>query len=194
MDRPLRLVAVAALSVAAMAILGGCPFMTKPEEKPPTPTVTYLPRTSAENLLKNLKTAYVHRQAAPYESLLATDFEFFFAEEDQHIAEKYTRADEVEVNQNMCNSSDVDYVQLDFSVGDLLPDPTKADPKYPDRNLWKLTATNVDLELRRREGGDSKTYQLQNGIQNFWFREESWVDPKNGLKVWTIVQWQEVTG
>jgi len=193
MRRPIRLLTLAALSVVAMAALSGCPFSTKPEPPDPVDPVTYLPRTSAENLLANLKTAYEERQTAPYESLLATDFEFYFAEQDIQIATKYTRDDEIEVHRNMCNSSDVDYVRLEFTLGELLPDPTHADPKYPDRNLWTLTATNVDLELRRREGGDVKTYQLDDGIQKFWFREEAWTDPKNGGKVWTIVQWNELS-
>jgi hypothetical protein len=145
------------------------------------------PRTSPQNLLYNLHGAYEHRFAAPYESLLAVDFLFLFCENDQSIADHFDRDDEVTAHQDMFSSLEVQSVQLDFALGELTEDVNMPDPKYPDRNLWTLMMTNVDLELRCWD----MTYPLEDGIEQFWFREESWTDPHTGLPAWTIVRWQE---
>lgn len=192
MNRPMRILTLAALAATGVTLLSGCPFSTdpKPPDKPPS---VYEPRTSPANLLKNLRTAYLLREAAQYESLLAKDFEFYFSEEDQHIAEKYTRDDEIGVHRRMFSSDEVQQLTLSFNASALTEDVNKPDPKYPDRNLWTITLTNVDLLLRRTELGAPKTYELQEGIEQYWFRQESWIDPDSGQKIWTIVQWKELS-
>ncbi len=192
MNRHLRILALAALAAAGVALMSGCPFSTDPKDPPP-PEDPYLPRTSAANLLLNLKTAYLLREVAPYESLLARDFEFYFSEEDQSIAEKLTRDEEISIHRNMFGSDEVQNITLSFTTGDLTEDVNKPDPRYPDRNLWTITLTNVDLTLRVVNEGQTTTYELQDGIEQYWFREEAWTDRKTGDKIWTIVQWKELT-
>jgi hypothetical protein len=196
MNRALRLLTLATAATAAAATLSGCPFATKTGDGiiDPHPIVTYEPRTSPQNLLLNLKKAYNLRETAPYESLLATDFEFYFSEEDQQIAEKLTRDQEIDTHRNMCTSAQVDDISLEFPMAEAILDENKPDPKYPDRNLWTIVLTNVDLVLRTKDNqGQSMTYKLEDGIEQFWFREESWLDPKTGKNIWTIVQWKELT-
>ncbi len=193
MIRPIRIAAPAAMALAAF-LLSGCPFSTNSNKKvvDPPPPIEYKPRTSIENLLLNLEQAYVNREAAEYESLLAEDFEFYFSEEDQHIAVKLNRDDEIGVHQRMFSASEVQGIELSFSEGQIFEDDTTPDPKYPDRFLWTITLTNVDLKLHAtNDQGVLVTHHLDNGVEQFWFREEAWTDPDTGDNIWTIVQWRE---
>lgn len=191
MKRPLRTFAIVALAAAGSALLSGCPFSTDKGDPKPTPSI-YRLRTEPENLMYNLKMAYLQRETAEYESLLAQDFEFFFSEEDQQIAEKLTRDEEIDIHRNMCTSDRVQSITLAFPEADLQEDVNKPDPKYPDRNLWTMVITNVDLELRATDDqGHSTTYRLEDGVEQYWFRQESW--EIDGDPVWTIVQWKELT-
>jgi hypothetical protein len=178
------------LAAAVLCLVAGCDDSTKPKDEDTGPT--YQARTSPQNLLANLKLAYEERELTPYDSLLATEFEFYFSEEDQRIAEKLTRNEEITVHENMFSSTQVEDITLTFSLGDLALDTNEPDPAHPGQFLWTLTATNVDLVLRVTRDGMTTFYDMEDGIEQFWFREESWTDA-HGNAIWMIVKWRELT-
>ncbi len=152
----------------------------------------YEARTSPQNLIANLKTAYLLREVVPYDSLLATDFEFLFSEEDQMIGEKLTRTEEMTVHQNMFSSDAVQSITLSFTNGELTQDTGEPDPANPGQFLWTLIMTNADLMLRVLWDGQTTTYEMQDGIEQFWFRQVPWTD-SHGNPIWKIVKWRELT-
>ncbi len=178
------------LAAAALCLVAGCDNSTEPKRKDTGPA--YLARTSPQNLLVNLKLACVNRDLAPYDSLLAAGFEFYFSAEDTSIAEKLNRSEEIAVHRNLCSSTKVESIALSFTLGDLTLDTDQPDPAHPGQFLWTLTATNVDLRLQVTEDGATKTYEMQDGVEQFWFREESWTDA-HGNAIWAIVKWKELT-
>ena len=178
------------LAAAALGLAAGCDNSTEPKHKDTGPA--YLARTSPLNLLENLRLAYVNRDLVGYDSLLATGFEFYFSAEDQYIAEKFTRIEELAVHGSMCSSTQVESVTVSFIVGALTLDTGEPDPENPGQFLWTLTATNADLVLRVNHGGQPAIYEVQAGIEQFWFREESWTDAR-GNPIWTIVKWRELS-
>ncbi len=190
MKARVRVWAFGILAAAALWGISGCEQSTEaPAIEYPSP---YLARTSPQNLLANLRLAYVNRDLAAYDSLLATDFAFYFSEEDQAIAEKLTRSEELTVHGNICSSTHVESIALSFTLGDLTLDTDQPDLAHPGQFLWTLTATNVDLRLQVIQDGEMTTYEMQDGVEQFWFREESWTDA-HGHKIWTIVKWRELT-
>jgi hypothetical protein len=122
------------------------------------------------------------------------DFQFYFSEEDQQIAEKLVRTEEVTVHQNMFASPQVEGITLEFTLDDPVLDEGKPDPARPGEHLWTVLMTNVDLNLRTHYGqGGHITYKMENGIEQFWFRQEDRVAPGSGNAIWTIVEWKELT-
>jgi hypothetical protein len=178
---------------AGSCVLGsGCSKSDDPKRVVPPPVVQ--DRSSPEAVLLSLRDAYLNREAADYESLLAVDFQFYFSEEDQQIAEKLVREQEVTVHQNMFGSQLVNNIALGFTPGDLILDEGKSDPRQPGQFLWTILMTNVDLQLRTRDNqGQTMTYRVEDAIEQFWFRQEERVEPGSGNAIWTIVEWKELT-
>ncbi len=163
------------------------------DDDPPTRNTPSGPdRSSPQALLAGLREAYLDRKIADYDSLLAADFEFYFSEEDQFIAEKFVRSEEIGVHRNMFGSADLLQISLDFTLGELTADQSMPDTLGVDEYLWTILMTNTDLELRRREGGELMTYRLDNARERFWFRRESRVTPGGAQPIWTIVEWREL--
>lgn len=181
----LRLVFLGVFSILLMDCSSDSPTRIT-ESEPATP------RTSPQNLLLLLQEAYVNREAADYESLLAESFEFFFCEEDLQIAFKLNRSDEVGIHERMFSASEVEGIELGFNLSAAVEDTTKADPRYPDRFLWTIVMTHVDLKVHAtNDQGVLVTHHLDNGVEQFWFRQESWTDPGTGDPIWTLVMWRE---
>lgn len=193
MKRLIRLI-VLCLWLPVVAGLAGCPFMTDTGEKPDVPTPPkFEARTSPENLLSNLKTSYEERELAEYESLLATDFTFFYEDAQTHIPDSWSRQEEIDIHENMFDSDYVQTLRLDFDYGAVILDTLKSTPQD---SLWEMTITNVDLYLFGTSPGfpdeAPQKYEMEDGIQRFWFRKNPWKDPGANEYVWTIVEWQEV--
>jgi len=193
--RASRQVLLGSLSLG-LALLGlllaglGCGDDDSPTGNTPPPVT--LDRSSPQAVLASLREAYLNRRIADYDSLLAADFEFYFSEQDLQIAEKYLRSEEVDVHTNMFSSTDLLSIDLDFTLGELTQDESMPDTLGADEYLWTILMTNTDLELRRKEGGQLKTYQLDDAVQRFWFRRENRMTPGTGRAIWTIVEWREL--
>jgi hypothetical protein len=179
----------AARWVGLLALLGvvGCPFMPT-KDKPVDPVDKFLPRTSPENLLANLKMAYRERETAEYESLLAMDFTFVLAPEDAGqpgMPSQWGRNTEIGVHQRMFDADLVQSLSLDFVVGDRLFDEAG--------QLWTITITNVDLSLygMTPDHPTPKNYQVLDGSSKFWFRQNNWTVPGTTDRIWSIVKWED---
>ena len=179
----------AARWVGLLALLGvvGCPF--SPDKGKPDPVEPkFLERTSPENLLANLKTAYREREAAEYESLLAKDFTFVLTPEDAGqpgMPSQWGANTEIGIHQQMFDADLVTYLSLDFVVGDRVFDDTD--------QLWTITITDVDLSLRGMtpDHPTPKSYSVENGTSKFWFRQNDWTVPSTSDRIWSIVKWED---
>ncbi|MBM3316311.1 MAG: hypothetical protein FJY75_00520 [Candidatus Eisenbacteria bacterium] len=168
--------------------LAGCPFMPTKNDKPPDPVPVFQPRTSPENLLANLKTAYKERAVAEYESLLARDFTFVLSPEDAGqpgMPDAWGRNTEITVHQKMFDGDLVQSLSLDFMAGQRVFDPVD--------HYWTITISNVDLYLRGMtpDRPTLTTYRVQDGTSRFWFRQNSWNATGTNEPVWTIVKWED---
>jgi len=185
------------LFLALMVPLVGCPFSTKPSPKDIVdPPATFKPRTHPDSLLQNLMLAYEQLMPAEFESLLAQDFVFQFSDidvlDDDVPSDDLAREDEVGIHQRMFDNALVQTLTLSFEydISSLEVDELVSSP---EDTLWTLLLTNVDLFLY---GGtpqypdEPASYELENGVEQFWFRKNSWTHD-NGDPIWTIVHWKE---
>jgi hypothetical protein len=184
--------ALLALGLPGVTLLAsGCADSDQPTRVgPPVPD-----RSSPQAVLASLREAYLNREIPDYESLLAVDFEFYFSEEDVQIAEKFTREEDLQAHGWMFQCESVEYVSLEFTMGELTLDPTKPDPARPGGFLWTITITNVDVTVRcHNDQGQPITYRHDDGADQFWFRQEERLEPGTDEPIWLIVGWKELTG
>jgi hypothetical protein len=150
-------------------------------------------RSSPEAVLLSLRDAYLNREADDYASLLADGFEFYFSPEDQQIAQKLLRSEEVEVHQSMFASPSVDQIGLEFTLSEPFLDQSKPDPKRAGDYLWSIYMDDLDLALRMRDNqGKSLTYRAGDSLQQFWFRQQPSGVLGSGELVWVIAEWREL--
>ncbi len=182
----------AAMAIGLIALLGvsGCPFMPDQDNNGgPPPPPAFLARTSPENLLNNLKSAYKQRAAAEFESLLAQNFTFVLSADDANkpgMDPQWGRDVEVRAHQRMFDNTYVITLTLDFVVG-----PRQWDAA---EGMYTILISNVNLYLHGStpsHPGDPKEYRVENSNCKFWFVQKGWTDASNGLPVWTIVKWED---
>ena len=107
--------------------------------------VQFLPNTSPENLLLNLEKAYDERILVAYDSLMATDFLFYFSEEDQQqFPESYDWQDEHAAHSRMFDPAWVQDLQLSFNIGELTLDEERT---TVNDTVWTATVDQVDLYI-----------------------------------------------
>ena len=145
-------------------------------------------RSTPQAVLQRLREAWVNLEADDYDLLLAADFTFYFSEDDYTIGYSYTRQQEMEAFQGMCNSPNVDKIILSFVLSEPSLDQNKPDPERPGEFLRTVLMTNTRLELFTQ----NFTYLLENAVERFWFREETPEVPGTSDAIWKIVEWKEV--
>jgi hypothetical protein len=194
--RPAFTVAALGLWLLATLTISGCPFMPPDNPVEPPPVESFRPRTSAENLLANLKTAYSQRDIAEYESLLTPDFAFYFTEQDQSnpdIGDSWGRDYEIEAHASMFDGEFVHTLTLDFDMGT---------PRFDEESfngtdsLWISDIANLDLDLfgtpPNHPGETPQWYRVQDGQATFWFRKTLWATD-SGNPIWAIAAIEETT-
>ncbi len=148
----LRGLAVSAVSVLLMSALTGCwnPFAPDPGGNgPPVQPAEYRIRENPQDVIHNLKTAYVHMDADEYLDCLAEDFVFFLNPEDlladPTLPEYWGKAGEEEIHVNMFGEGDphVERIELVFTHEDDVWDD--GDPGDPLDDLWTY---REDIDLR----------------------------------------------
>jgi hypothetical protein len=171
----------------ALAAFAGCGDKeTDPGHHEQSP---FLPRTSASNVLHNLRQAYLDRNVAQYDSLLADDFTFVLSVEDQQkpdMPDNWTRDIEVAIHRHMFDPAMAQTLILAF-------DP--ADPVWDSAdNMYAALISNVSLYLYGSTPAhptDVKEYRVTGGRGKFWFRKNGWLAPGTADSVWTVVKWQD---
>ncbi len=181
------------IAILCMAILLASCSGERPTYPWVEPTPGFRPRTSVQNLLHNLHMAYDERNLTAFDSLLAEDYRFFFAKEDQDIADSLTAAQEHEIHTHMFGLDYVAKLVLSFDIGQVTRDTLEW---LPEDDVWTMTITNVDLYVFGRTPrfpeDELKAYEMEDGRQRFWFRRNPWTDPATGDRIWTIVRWREL--
>jgi hypothetical protein len=146
----------------------------------------------------NLKTAYEERDLAQYDSLLAPGFVFYLSPDDIHIAESLGRQVEIESHTNLFDADLVEALDVSFEVGTAEADSSRPDPLHPGQYLWTLTLTQTDLYIfgkapMQHPDEPPGAYQVEDATEQFWLRRNGWQDPDTGERVWTIVEWRELS-
>ena len=189
MKHPMRGAIAGAMLLLVLGIVG-CPF--SPEKggggggNPPT----FLPRTTPQNLLYNLKQAYKERNIAEYESLLANpSFTFELSDEDQdkpEMPDNWGRDPEILIHSRMFDAEMVQQLTLDFIVGDVEWDAIQG--------MYSVLITNVNLYLYGSTPGhptEVKEYRVTDSRSKFWFKKNPWTTGAERDSVWTIVMWED---
>ena len=178
-----------AVLLVALAIVG-CPFSPTKGDGDDHLIQTFLPRTSPQNLLHNLKQSYKERNIAEYESLLANPgFTFVLSQEDQDkpdMPDSWGRDPEILIHSRMFDAEMVQTLTLDFIVGDVTWDATQG--------MYTVMITNVNLFLYGATPGhptEVKEYTVSDSRSKFWFKKNPWTTGAAHDSIWTIVQWED---
>jgi hypothetical protein len=181
---------LAAVAIGALAALAACDHDIVIIDGVMPPPPTFLPRTSPQNLLHNLKLAYKHRDIAEYESLLANpDFTFVLSPEDQqkpYLPDDWGRDPEILIHSRMFDAEMVQQLTLDFVVGDVVWDATQG--------MYTVMISNVYLYLYGSTPGhptEVKEYRVSDSRSKLWFRKNPWTTGASHDSVWTIVRWED---
>ena len=158
---------------------------------------TYRYRLTPEDVLHNLRTAYVYMNAEEYLLCLAEEFMFLTAEADQNDPSNPLPADwdkqaERDIHLNMFgDGSNVDRITLNLTDRNIefVPGPF---PDQTDDDTWRYTE-EVDLRVFIPLPDDDLIY-LATADNMFTFR----VDPDpgqvgpNGEPLWEIIEWEDL--
>jgi hypothetical protein len=188
---------IAPIVILAVGFGWGCgnEWTLPTDEIPESP---FLPRSSPENLLANLKAAYADRNLAEYESLLALKLPAFTAVRSQGDQAQpgmpdewsaWGRQTEIDIHRLMFDTTLVKTLTLDYTTGEPQRDAMGG--------MWSIAVTNVNLRLYGTIPGQEdqglQELKVEGGTSRFWFREESWNALGTGDKVWKIVMWEDRT-
>jgi hypothetical protein len=184
---PTRLAVTAgSLLGAALALVhSGC--ADKNRLTPPPEVSPYLEQSSAENILKNLRTAYENQAFAEYAKLFSTDYIFVFNPVDVQdptnpTPAQWPRADEMQAARHLFDDPRVELITLDWS-----PRALQADSSYG----WKARVDVFNLNVyTRNDNSELWIYQVRGSWQVFYFREEDLTLP-SGRKKWTCARWED---
>jgi hypothetical protein len=180
------LLAVLALTTA------GCwnPFAPDPGKPKPIQPAEFRDRTSPENVLHNLRTAYVWKNADEYLDCLSEDFIFYPTDEDVQnpdleIPPEWYKPNERSMHENMfAQGSNVESISL--TLTEMSTDYIEGIPDDPTDDIYIYTES-VDLRVNLYGG---LTY-LANAPSQYWFRVDQDQQGENGEIWWEIYLWYD---
>ena len=188
------------LFAALALILGGLACdddaSTKPKDVPDD-SVAYAVASSPDSLLANVLTAYAERDPEGFAALLAEDYEFRFSDidvQDPDVpSDDLDRMKEVLLHEKMLGSDYVQVLNLSFVYE---PASVEYDEmaSTPTDSVWTVLVTNFDLLVY---GGtpmhpdEPEHYELEDGVEQFWFRKTGAFDPVSGEPLWEIARIKE---
>ena len=189
--------AVSVLLAVLAFTLSGCwnPFAPDEGDPVPIPPAEYRDRLTAEDVLHNIKTAYIYRNVDEYLDCLSEDFIFYPDERDVQnpeleIPPEWYKVDEGFMHQNMFSeNSDVESIDLTLTVSSLVPDYG-----IPEDPLDDTVVCVVDVDLRVRVIGDLTylaTAQSQYNMRIDVDQPNEPPDP-NGTLWWEIYLWYDL--
>jgi len=178
---------VCVLALAAL-ILGGCSTGTGPD---PIPGPEYLDRTSVENVLHNIRLAYVERDVEEYLDCLSEDFIFYPDERDVQdpeleIPPEWYKTDERGMHENMFSEdSNVERITLTLTVVSM-----EYEEGIPADETDDIYICLLDVDLRVSVYGNL-TY-LVTGQSEYLLRIDQDQAGPGGAYLWEIYMWFDV--
>ncbi len=154
---PIRRLAVCVLLAVFALTLGGCWNPFNPDDGDPVeiPPPDFRDRLTPEDVLHNLKTAYIWMDPGEYLDCLSEDFEFYPNEDDVNDPELdidpiRRKADEQLMHENMfAHDSNVESITLTLTITSIVHD--EGVPGDPLDDTWICI---VDVDLRVNLYGD----------------------------------------
>ena len=191
--RTKRLVASALLAVLAFT-LSGCwnPFAPDEGDPQPVPPADYHDRLTPQDVLHNLQTAYVWKNAVQYLDCLSEGFAFYPSDADvqdpnQNIPPVWWKPDERTMHENMfASSSDVESISLTLTITSIIF--YENDPDIDSDNEYDVL---VDVDLRVNVVGDL-TYLATAPSQYIMRIDIDQPGPDNEDTWWEIVEWYDL--
>ena len=181
------MISILVLLSAGIVALVGCSNSSGPSEP------GYLEPTSPENVLLNVERAYGERDLEEYLDCMSEDFRFHFTEEDQQgwpeLPPWFYKPDEQQVHENMFGDEwEVESISLALVVASVetIPAAVAHDAAGDVVRIRVLTDLRVNLL------GDI-TY-LATNPQNFYFREVSDANGRDGRTLWEMFEWEDTEG
>ncbi len=186
---------VVSLMLCAFALaVAGCwnPFAPDPTPPDPTPPFEYKPRTSCENVLWNIESAYEDRNIDEYLDCLAEDFTFHLNPDDWQDPQSglppyWGKHEEESIHRNMFDEgSDVEGITLTLTFIQSSYDPGE-DPQDPMDDRWEY---QEGVDLRVRVVGDI-TY-MATADQLFILRIDPDETGPGGETLYEIIEWHDL--
>lgn len=185
----LRRLLVSGLIGALALTTAGCwnPF-APPRGDTPQIEVSYKLRTSPENVLYNLNTAYVYKNRGEYLDCLAEEFLFHPNPDDvtnaeDPLPESWGKQEESDIHRDMF--AQVDRITLTMTFQDSLRDmgANPSDPADDKLNYWE----GIDLKVTP----DLTTFYA-NAPQQFIFRIDPLEVGPEGETLWEVIDWWDL--
>ena len=188
---PIRRLAVSVLLAVLVLTLGGCWNPFAPEEGDPVEIdpPDFRDRLTPEDVLHNLRTAYIWKNAGEYLDCLSEDFEFFPNEDDVNnpeldIPPVWWKIDEEFIHESMfAHGSDVESITLTLTIASIV-----YDYGLPEDPLDDTCICIVEVDLRVNLFGD--TTFLATAPSEFRMRID--IDQPNPIPDPDDVLWWEI--
>jgi hypothetical protein len=147
----------------------------------------YLPRTSPENVVQNLVTAYENRDTEAYADLLAPEFRFYFQERDvpRDLDRDYwIRSEDSGHTGSLFGAREVRDITVHLDYGPAT-DPTELD-KPPGTKKIHLTAR---VEVDDRYG---TAYLADGDFEDLFFRKGLLQNAGEDTTLWYLFEWRDI--
>jgi hypothetical protein len=189
MKRILGLFLTVSLSVAVLAC--GHDEETVPE----TSESPYLPRTSIENVMANLATAYQERNLEEYAKLFDHDrFRYVFppacVQGPDPLPPFWAWNAEYESAGNMLADTLIEKVELGISFQTPRPVEEADDPPAGATRTTYLTSLDLLLTTRNPDTEEQDIFVIQGEHQDFFFARDPW-ETQDGQPVWKVLEWRD---
>jgi len=190
---PIRRLAVSVLLAVFALTLGGCwnPFAPDPGDPQDPPNADYRDRLTPEDVIHNLKTAYIYMNAAEYLDCLSEDFIFYPNEDDVQnpeleIPDEWYKSDEQLMHQSMfAEDSDVESISL--TLTNVSIDYVEGLPGDPSDDIY-IYVEDVDLRVNLYGG---LTY-LATADSEYHFRVDVDQQGEEGEIWWEVYLWYDL--
>lgn len=185
-----RLAVSILLAVLALT-LSGCwnPFAPDPGDPKPIEPADYRERTSPENVLHNIRTAYIWKNASEYLDCLSEDFIFYPTDDDVQnpqleIPPEWYKPNERDMHQNMF-ASGTNVEDISLTMTEYTSDHIEGLPG-PEDDIYIFTE---DVDLRVYVLGGTEFHA--NAPSQYWFRVDTDQQGENGELWWEIYLWYD---
>jgi hypothetical protein len=178
--------------VLVFFLVAGCGDDKKATEPDGSP---YLARTSIENVMANLRTAYEEQNLGEYESLFDQDqFIFVFSPADvggqAPLPPSWGWAEERASAGNMFADTLVKKIELAFTFETPRPVEEGDDPPVDATHTTHLTSLDLIVTMENPDTGEQDIYVIQGDRHDFFFVQDPG-ETQDGQPVWKIVEWRD---